>query len=393
MMICHYQASKAAIWGTAGLGLMVFSATAAAEATFDARTKTIQVAGASNTLPSISADLMQPDVFSYDFVTREAVCTANLNILGSLTVGSKANPSFRETLKMNCATNGEFEIDATVGEFNLCNSTVTAARDFIVREIKLGGQGVWKDATISRVKTGLEYCSMPALEGIKFLGEKDKEDAYACSAIVNLIGVNVRGCYFDNYYRAINDGGNMDLNLHDCEFGTNNVYDILYASSGKQITAVNCSFHPEKVGIRKLTKDKPDPVFTVKCYLIVKVTDKNNNPVAGAKVIVSNEAAQGPAISNSPAMTDNNGLTPLPNGQLPGDNHCILATDYLQTETQMYEDNRIGNGKTVAYTYTIEVSREGHRTKTVTGINPDSSWYRANYRKQDSRPTLTVVLE
>lgn len=363
-----------------------------AGARYDAGTKTIQVTGAANSsLQSVASDLMQPDVFSYDFISKEAVCTANLEIMGSLTVGSKDNPSLQETLKMNCSTNGEFEIDATAGEFNLYHATVTASQDFLIREIKLGGQGVWKDSTIGWVKKALEYCSLPTLEGMKFLGQKEKQD-YAVG-LLNLVGVSARGCFFDNYYNAYQDGGNSDLNFYDCEFGPNNIYDFSYGCCGKQITAVNCSFNPEKVGMRKLFKDKPDPLFTVNRYLIVKVTDKNNNPVAGAKVIVSNEAAKGPAVSNSPAITDNNGLTPLPDGQLPGDNHCIMVTDYLQTETEIYPDNHITKGTIASYTYKIAVFKEGYQIKTITDVNPDNSWYRANYRKQDGRPTLTIILE
>jgi len=209
-------------------------------------------------------------------------------------------------------------------------------------------------------------------------------------------------------YTFILNCKNNKLNVYNSDFGDGRIVARKSVKMGSfwaeewptyypcKLGLVNCRFDPENLII-----GSDDASIIVKYYLDVKVVDENGQPVEGANVTVINEVDQ----ENYPpenlviqpinstrkkgaflylyegfpiecTVTGIDGHTPLPSNRTG----TIIITDYVLDESGKRE-----------FTYTIIVTAPDGRTVTITGVNPDSTWYRPD--PNIPTYTITVVLK
>ena len=162
--------------------------------------------------------------------------------------------------------------------------------------------------------------------------------------------------------------------FYDTSIINTSTYDIYLMGGNDNITFVNTNFDENKIGFSN-SRD----IFRNYYYLDVKVIDSNGNSVSGTTVDIKNDIDD---VNYKPVninieskklfITKEDGHTPLPSDE----KNYIALLDFWQNKTQK-----------VDMIYSITASKVGY-SKTVMGINPDSSWYHLD----PDTPTYTVTI-
>lgn len=299
-----------------------------------------------------------------------------------LIMGSPVNQTYKPSLKMNSpdGTGGGICVQS---ESRLClyNSRITRAEgsgyyDLLIQQ---GGAEIRK-ADISGVKSFVFRHPRPS-----FVSETLIHDSSgylmgldSCAEAVSFLNVTFSkpGTGLSCFYSQ--NSGAITPILKNCRFleCECNVWGSL---GGSDITLLNC----EDTGSYNLVNG--GAAITNKRYLIVKVVDQNNQPIAEAEVNVVNEDADGPEPENFVVSTDSNGLTPFVSS---GDAPLVVDSVQRPKESNEKYDREI----TAAYTYKIIVAKDRYKTKIIAGLNPDASWFRSVWPEEDKRPTLVVKM-
>jgi hypothetical protein len=156
-------------------------------------------------------------------------------------------------------------------------------------------------------------------------------------------------------------------------------YDIALTGSNNDIRFINTWYDPAKVYCSTAAD-----IFLPYWYLDVKVRDANGDPAEGARVTVTNErdnvtypAINVNGVNTSETVTDAAGGTPPPSDAT----RSLAVLDYAQNSSTA-----------AAMTYTITAEKNGIRA-SVTGIDPDAGWYRADPAVPAHTVTVTLPVE
>jgi uncharacterized repeat protein (TIGR01451 family) len=165
--------------------------------------------------------------------------------------------------------------------------------------------------------------------------------------------------------------------FRDTHISNSGLYDIYFrGGNANDNVFINTHFDESKVHF----SDSSD-IFKNGYYVDIKIEDLDGSPVQDAAVTITNDIDTNyPSINingedKSSFTTGTDGHTPLPVGN---ETDSIAILDYWQNSTT-----------TTGMTYTITAEKDGY-IETVTGINPDETWYREDPNTYWN--TITIVL-
>lgn len=172
-------------------------------------------------------------------------------------------------------------------------------------------------------------------------------------------------CIFRNLKTAIMDwGGPLDALLTNCRFEDN---DANWSLSRGRLRCVDCVFGaPKKGNIYKSWPEqqagtKPYAYFESSRHVMVRVQDRQGEPIAGARIEVT--TALNP-LERKIVFTGNDGQTP---GQ--GTEGALLLIERRETATAVENSPEI-----VDFTYDLAVTASNRQNAIVSNLAPTQSW-------------------
>jgi hypothetical protein len=172
----------------------------------------------------------------------------------------------------------------------------------------------------------------------------------------------ISGCTFRNCDQAIIAASRRSLTIDNCEFRGNRINWVI---EHNRLVAIDCmidSFDKGVYGAKGGTIK--DPYFVSKRHVLVKVTDKDGNPVPGATVnAVPNFPAPAPEYDVADAITGADGTTPGP------DQKQALLLSEISCQYRPAPDTTVRQ----EYVYTLKAGKDG-RTGKIPDFKPRQSW-------------------
>ena len=345
-----------------------------------------------------------------------------------ITVGSSSDNTLNPTIKFNCSSDGEFYIGraGTAGHLNYYNCTLESNTGHLYN---FGGDAIVDkndtaivNVTLSDHQTGYwsDYQSTTTITDSTL---NSAADGYYSGHTATLLanGVSVTGGkagIHGSYHSDLTITGSTLTGTSDEAFYTSRDIGVKIGSSeltatGSNKYAVNieaCTDDPRYIRDCSLTSTNTTYALNFGCYnndgenaslevtntlydnssktenveavgtlhvdrnwyLDVRVEDASGNPIQGATVSVSSSDGGEVSTGYAPGtwvlgdyldrITGTDGHT-----SLPSTGGSFILRDYRRTSAGATE-----------YTYTIAVSKSGYNTAELTGVNPDSSWYRSD---------------
>ncbi len=185
-------------------------------------------------------------------------------------------------------------------------------------------------------------------------------------------GWNARNCTFENLTLGIVDmGGPIRSTLTNCIFKDTPANVRLHC--GKSwVFAIDCDFGKGKFDIRSKhrNKDKKNgrkfyPYLVSNRHLIVKVVDKNGNPISGALISID-----GKSKSNIPGVIEKRRGRTGKDGMTPGKGNrtALILTEFL------IQANDSAKASRTEFTYDLKVSASGFNPVTKDDLKLTISW-------------------
>ena len=278
----------------------------------------------------------------------------------------------RPVLKIACDTPGQYAIHVGVARhtkavFNVYHSVLTAAvadPEHIVGQCRLVGGIDWRNSQVS-------WFASPAYGSQRGAVFKGNTFSHCERVFPTLRDENViEDCTFAACALGIYTPGPVSGTFRGCVF-RNNRRNLLIRKGGTCVLVdpdLGPAERPDTVSTVVRSGKPQRGQIVVRRTMVLEVVDQAGHPVPGALVDVTNEVEGGPVPENGRSATDEQGLTP------DKFSSPITVTDYIQTAPEGEEGLKDGEGVKGVYTYRVDVSRQGYRSVSVTGIDPDNSW-------------------
>jgi hypothetical protein len=269
------------------------------------------------------------------------------------------------SLKFDCASRGEFGLKAEPGSRLECyQATLTA--------LTPNPKRAWTAAVACDpvlIKTTLswfaEFYPFETLHGT----------VQGCTYEHGTIALgNGEGYFEDCTFRdldvALSDGGCLDCTVVNCRFEGNGLnWALRHTERG--IRAIDCFFGSPKQNEvvcqpwkNPITGRWHHPLFFAQRHMVVEVKNTAGKPIAGAKVVATNEQGDLSAVAHGVALTGQDGRTPPP--RMSG---SLLLVDYLFRASAVP-----GRPYEKRYTYTITVTAKNHTLVEIKGVHLDQTW-------------------
>lgn len=326
-------------FGIAGLCFAWLATAVLADAVYDGATRTIRITCKDNTLRSIAQQVANPDIISYDYLGRMAVCRAHILI----TTGDMILEG--ETLQMDAAPTNRLIITVCpVGQLTVINSTISPvaeSRGSVWGIDVNGSSGVL-------IANGSEFIGGGIHNGT---GSSPKIVAdnvvfRRCETALNVYFPPTTDSKFnhltfqDGRGHAVVAVGRANLVFVNSSFSTNS--PAFYLSKDGRVTTVNCTPVGNRAGDVLFDKGATAKAAWInKCCLKLNVVDQKSRPLAGAEVVLTDW--------DRPDLVELTGKTDAAGWLVQGTETNIPITMSVQTRT----------GREAKYPYRVKVAYQG----------------------------------
>jgi hypothetical protein len=261
------------------------------------RNDVIDVRGPSNTLASVARNVNNPAIFSYDPVTRTAICNAAMTIAADsgLTIGDKDNPQLGETLK---GLRDRLEVS---GRLEIYNSRFVECSK--IRTRYAAGRVIIRDSEFSHSTTAHSLFGAKRPRGTRVYDIKGA-DVHDCENYVFWLGTRGLGplvdCRIhdnpkglgpagDREYTLVQKGGKpVPIVLVDCELWNNPIGVGVYGNAYGENDWIYVNTTDDNLDEYTFTLGS----LTYKWHVTLTADDKAGNPLAGLNVWLDTEGEQ-----------------------------------------------------------------------------------------------------
>lgn len=291
------------------------------------------------------------------------------SVVNRLTLGDPTNAAIRATLKIACATRGQYAVQVgegwgrTRGDLHMYNSVITAA--IPDRDHRLGAQN-WYGSDLRVIQSTLSWINGTFMYGVQNGNGVVEGSTFEHGGIVLQNGGQyARNCVFRDLEIAVAEGGCLNATLVGCTLVANQQNWTLGSVQSEGITLIDCQVglpkQPYRINKNNMTTEQARrpgvtvyPVYRERRSLVIKVVGTRGKGLSDAFVHVT--CPEAPAeVTHGLTLTDAKGLTP---DKL--ENKAILITS---KKLQATEDP--ARPQAFSLLYTITVQAKGYQAQTL----------------------------